>query len=94
MMPTPGNKIDTSADGLVHEYMHNRGGPPAAWQGPIFQISKFKYRKPSLSFTRPAHRNPDTPPKAESCPAGSICYHIIRKSTDIFKPAATQRWPR
>jgi hypothetical protein len=25
MRPTPGNKIDASPDGLVHEYMHNRG---------------------------------------------------------------------
>jgi len=61
MRPKQDRQIGASADGLVHEYMHNRGVPPAAWQGPIFQISKSKYLKPSLSFTRPAHRNPDTP---------------------------------
>jgi len=31
----PDSQIGTSADGLVHEYMHNRGVPPAAWQGPV-----------------------------------------------------------
>ena len=29
-------QIGASADGLAHEYMRNRGVPPAAWQGPNF----------------------------------------------------------
>ena len=34
MRPAPDSQIDACADGLVHEYIHQPGGAPAAWQGP------------------------------------------------------------
>ena len=44
MRPTPGNKIDASADGLVHEYMHNRGGASGGLAGANF--SNFQIQIP------------------------------------------------
>lgn len=34
MRPAPGCQIGAFADGLVSQYMLNRGVPPAAWQVP------------------------------------------------------------
>ena len=34
MRTVPECQIGASADGLVHEYMHNRGAT-GAWQGPV-----------------------------------------------------------
>jgi len=53
MRPTPGNKIDASPDGLVHEYMHNRGGLRRPGRGLFFKFpnsntENLRYHLPAL----------------------------------------------
>ncbi len=62
MRQVPDSQIGASADGLAHEYMHNRGGLRRPGRGLIEKDQNPNAVKPQLTFSRLAHRNPDTPP--------------------------------
>ena len=74
MRQMPDRQIGASADGLAHEYMHNRGGLRRPGRGLIEKDQNPNAVKPQLTFSRLAHRNPDTPPTPHTPP------HVCRNT--------------